>query len=215
MIKRADRHQCGRQVYRLHFGDVRGKTASGEETGDKPFLVLVQENDAIRSAITPSLMFPPPQYLQLRSRSRTSAMSAIGTKRTSVCARQMSAFDPKADIRPPCRDIPWQLVNIVVQLAMQSFMNLFQPRNLIFCARACFLQPDHFLRPSSSAIRDFSAPLSTKGAGEKTEGGVCANAVPPTRTTVMAKTASALNGRFTVPRNRRSADIQFPRVCTS
>ena len=122
---------------------------------------------------------------------------------------------PKRTIRPPCRDIPWQLVNIVVQLAMQSFMNLFQPRNLIFCARACFLQPDHFLRPSSSAIRDFSAPLSTKGAGEKTEGGVCANAVAPTRTTVMAKTASALNGRFTFPRNRRSADIQFPRVCTS
>ena len=99
-------------------------------------------------------------------------------------------------------------------LAMQPFMNLFQPRNLIFCARACFLQPDHFLRPSSSASRDFSAPLSTKGAGEKTEGGVCANVLLPTRTLVMAKTASALNGGFTVPRNRHSAYIQFPRVCT-
>jgi hypothetical protein len=31
----------------------------------------------------------------------------------------------------------------------------------------------------------------------------------------MAKTASALNGRFTYPGNRRSADIQFPRVCSS
>jgi hypothetical protein len=30
----------------------------------------------------------------------------------------------------------------------------------------------------------------------------------------MAKTASALNGGFTVPRNRHSAYIQFPRVCT-
>ncbi|HEY6699471.1 MAG TPA: hypothetical protein VI137_01430, partial [Pseudolabrys sp.] len=58
---------------------------------------------------------------------------------------------------------------IVVHFAMQSFMNLFQLRNLIFCARACFLQLDHFLRPSSSAIRDFSAPLSTKGGGAKTE----------------------------------------------
>jgi len=103
----------------------------------------------------------------------------------------------------------WQLVKIVVHLAMQSFMNLFQPRNLIFCARACFLQLDHFLRPFSSAIRDFSAPLSMKGAGEKTEGGVCANALPPPGTTAMAKTASALRG-FTVPNNRRSAYIQFP-----
>jgi hypothetical protein len=88
----------------------------------------------------------------------------------------------------------WQLVigKIVVHFAMQSFMNLFQLRNLIFCARACFLQLDHFLRPSSCFICDLSAPLSTKGAGEKTEGGVCANAMPPTRTVVMAKTASAL-----------------------
>jgi hypothetical protein len=54
-------------------------------------------------------------------------------------------------------------------LAMQSFMNLFQYRNFTFCARACFLQLDHFLRPASSAICDFSAPLSTKGAGAKTE----------------------------------------------
>ena len=81
---------------------------------------------------------------------------------------------------------------IVVYFAMQSFMNLFQLRNLIFCARACFLQLVHFLRPSSCFIRDFSAPLSTKGAGEKTEGGVCANAMPPTRTAVVAKLASAL-----------------------
>jgi hypothetical protein len=42
-------------------------------------------------------------------------------------------------------------------------------RNLIFWARACFLQLNHFLRPSSSAIRDFSAPVSTKGEGAKTE----------------------------------------------
>src|SRR5690242_19199106 len=98
---------------------------------------------------------------------------------------------------------------------MQSFMNLFERRNLIFCARACFLQLDHFLRPSSCTTRDFSAPLSTKGAGEKTEGGVCANALPPTRITVMAKTASAVNGGFTVPRNRRSADTRFPWVCTA
>jgi hypothetical protein len=109
-----------------------------------------------------------------------------------------------------CRRVrAWQLVKIVVHLAMQSFMNLFQPRNLIFCSRACFLQLDHFLRPFSSAIRDFSAPLSMKGAGEKTEGGVCANALPPPRTTAMAKTASALSG-FTVPHNRRAAYIQFP-----
>jgi hypothetical protein len=58
---------------------------------------------------------------------------------------------------------------IGVHFAMQLFMNLFQRRNLIFCARACFLQLDHFLLPSSSAIRDFSAPLSTKGEGAKTE----------------------------------------------
>jgi|RhiMetStandDraft_4_1073278.scaffolds.fasta_scaffold104248_2 hypothetical protein len=65
----------------------------------------------------------------------------------------------------------WQLVieKIVVHFAMQSFMNLFQRRNLIFCARASFLQLDHFLRPFSSATRDFSAPLSTKGDGAKTE----------------------------------------------
>jgi hypothetical protein len=58
---------------------------------------------------------------------------------------------------------------IAVHFAMQSFMNLLQRRNLIFCARACFLQLDHFLRPASSAIRDFSAPLSTKGDGAKIE----------------------------------------------
>ncbi|MGB8282688.1 MAG: hypothetical protein WCE74_17385, partial [Pseudolabrys sp.] len=56
-----------------------------------------------------------------------------------------------------------------IHLAMQSFMNLFQLRNLVFCPRAYFLQLDHFLRPSSSATRDFSAPLSTKGDGAKTE----------------------------------------------
>ena len=57
----------------------------------------------------------------------------------------------------------------VAHFAMQSFVNLFQRRNLIFWARACFLQLNHFLRPSSSAIRDFSAPVSTKGEGAKTE----------------------------------------------
>src|SRR4029450_237775 len=79
--------------------------------------------------------------------------------------------------------------------------------------RACFLQLSHFLRPFSSAIRDFSAPLSTKGDGAKTECGACANALPLTRIAIVAKTASALNGGITVPRNRRSAGIQFPRAC--
>jgi hypothetical protein len=77
----------------------------------------------------------------------------------------MSAFGGKVDILL----VYGSAVKIVVYFAMQSFMNLFQLRNLIFCALACFLHLDHFLRPCSSAIRDFSAPLSTKGDGAKTE----------------------------------------------
>ena len=109
-------------------------------------------------------------------------MSAFGGK-ADINQRRVAAYDRKVDAQEISK----------IHLAMQSFMNLFQLRNLIFCARACFLQLDHFLRSSSCLIRDFSAPRSTKGAGEKTEGGVCANAMPPTRTAVMAKTANALN----------------------
>src|SRR5262245_20418752 len=103
-------------------------------------------------------------------------MSAIGPYRTFLVAPHMSAFMGKAEIgqrRVAAYDRKVRPQEISkTHLAMQSFMNLFQFRNLIFCARACFLQLDHFLRPSSCLIRDFSAPLSTKGAGEKTEGGV-------------------------------------------
>jgi len=115
-------------------------------------------------------------------------MSAFGGK----TVRRVAAYDRKVDAQEISKII--HLAKIIY-LAMQSFMNLFQRRNLIFSARACFLQLDHFWRPSSCLIRDFSAPLSTKGAGEKTEGGVWANAMPPTRTEVIAKTAGALTSR--------------------
>ena len=45
-IKRAERKNAvGRSIDSI-CGYVRGKTASGEETGDKPFLYLVQEDEA-------------------------------------------------------------------------------------------------------------------------------------------------------------------------
>src|SRR6266480_6773371 len=100
-------------------------------------------------------------------------MAAFGGK-ADINWRRVAAYDRKVDAQEISKII--HLAKIIY-LAMQSFMNLFQRRNLIFSARACFLQLDHFWRPSSCLIRDFSAPLSTMGAGEKTEGGVWANAM--------------------------------------
>ena len=83
-------------------------------------------------------------------------MSAFGRK-ADINQRRVPAYDRKVDAQEISK----------IHLAMQSFMNLFQPRDLIFCARACFLQLDHFLRPSSCLIRDFSTSRLTDGAGEK------------------------------------------------
>ena len=45
-MKRAERKDAVGKSIDSICGYVRGKTASGEETGDKPFLYLVQENEA-------------------------------------------------------------------------------------------------------------------------------------------------------------------------
>lgn len=45
-IKRAERKNAVGKSIDSICGYVRGKTASGEETGDKPFLYLVQEDEA-------------------------------------------------------------------------------------------------------------------------------------------------------------------------
>jgi hypothetical protein len=45
-MKRADRKNADGKFIDSICGSVRGKTASGGETGDRPFLYLVQEEDA-------------------------------------------------------------------------------------------------------------------------------------------------------------------------
>ena len=45
-MKRADRKNADGKFIESICGSVRGKTASGGETGDRPFLYLVQEEDA-------------------------------------------------------------------------------------------------------------------------------------------------------------------------
>ena len=59
---------------------------------------------------------------------------------------------------------------IIHEFIPASQFNFLCP-SLLFAARP-FFATFFFREP------DFSAPLSTKGAGEKTEGGVCANALP-------------------------------------
>ncbi len=44
-MKRAEKEASGKSIDTI-CGYVRGKTASGEDTGDRPFLYLVQENEA-------------------------------------------------------------------------------------------------------------------------------------------------------------------------
>jgi hypothetical protein len=44
-MKRAEKKAVGKPIHSI-CGYVRGRTASGEETGDKPFLYLVQEDEA-------------------------------------------------------------------------------------------------------------------------------------------------------------------------
>jgi hypothetical protein len=45
-MKRAERKNSVGESIDSICGYVRGKTASGEETGDKPFLYLVKEDEA-------------------------------------------------------------------------------------------------------------------------------------------------------------------------
>jgi hypothetical protein len=44
-MKRAEKNASGKSIHTI-CGYVRGKTASGADTGERPFLYLVQENEA-------------------------------------------------------------------------------------------------------------------------------------------------------------------------
>ena len=78
-MPRTEFHSADGKFIESICGSVRGKTASGGETGDRPFLYLVQEEDAYVGGY---FMATSPHHNICNYSPRCIILSAIGLKRT-------------------------------------------------------------------------------------------------------------------------------------